>query len=215
MATTIYLIRHAQSHPSIDLKESSWPLSQRGREQAATLPDLLAPLGIEQLFSSRYLRCVETVRPYSEASSLEITLREGLQERDISGGIDRDFFALWRRSWEDFSFAKPGCESSRDAQTRFLAAVDGILDEPVPETIGICTHGNVIGLFLNALDQQFGIKETEALRTPDVIKIIAGDGQMSWDRAFELPNLHTISTDHRDTPIDMGNRPELRSGSTD
>ena len=152
MTTTIYFIRHAQSHPSIKLDESAWPLSHQGREQAEALPELLESLGIEQLFSSPYVRCVETVRPYSNANSLEIVLREGLHERNISGGIDRNFYETWRRSWEDFSFRMPRCESSADAQTRFLAAVNGILSEPVGGTIGICSHGNVIGLLLNAID---------------------------------------------------------------
>ncbi len=209
MATTIYLIRHAQSNPSISLEESAWPLSERGKEQAKTLPELLGPLGIEQLFSSRYLRCLETVRPYSKASDLNISLREGLQERNISNGIDRNFYEIWRRSWEDFSYAKPGCESSMDAQTRFVATVHGILAEPVKKTIGICTHGNVIGLFLNAIDRRFGIVETEALRTPDVVKVVADDGHLTVDRAFHLPDLDAISTDHRDTPIDMGTEPDL------
>ena len=204
MTTTIYFIRHAQSHPSIKLDESAWPLSHRGREQAEALPKLLEPLGIEQLFSSPYVRCVETVRPYSNANNLEIVLREGLHERNISGGIDRNFYETWRRSWEDFSFRIPGCESSADAQTRFLAAVNGILSEPVGGTIGICSHGNVIGLLLNAIDSRFGIKETEVLRTPDVIKIVADDGRLRWDRFFHLPDVHAISTDHRETPVDMG-----------
>ena len=126
---------------------------------------------------------METVRPYSNANSLEIVLREGLQERNISGGIDRNFYETWRRSWENFSCRMPGCESSADAQTWFLLAVNGILSEPAGGTIGICSHGTVIGLLLNTLDFRFGIKETEALRTPDV---------------------HAISTDHRETPVDMG-----------
>lgn len=34
---TLYLIRHAQSHPSSRVPEKEWPLSERGKYQAKEL----------------------------------------------------------------------------------------------------------------------------------------------------------------------------------
>ena len=63
--TTIYFMRHAQSHPSINLNNGAWPLSHRVREQAKALPDLLQPLVIEQLFSGNMLDVfVSSIFPY-------------------------------------------------------------------------------------------------------------------------------------------------------
>ena len=77
-----------------------------------------------------------------------------------------------------------------------------ISNTDVGEIIGVSTHGNVMGLFLNSIDPTAGIGEAEKLKNPDVLKIlIDGDG-ITWDRGFELPGLAQIATDHLKTPMD-------------
>ena len=45
METILYLIRHAQSHPTSERHYSKWPLSSTGKKQADRLSDLLKPHG--------------------------------------------------------------------------------------------------------------------------------------------------------------------------
>ena len=53
------------SDPPGGYETATWPLSHRGREQAKALPDLLQPLGIEQLFSGNMLDVlVSSIFPY-------------------------------------------------------------------------------------------------------------------------------------------------------
>lgn len=199
--TTVYLIRHAQSHPSAQIAHSEWPLSERGKDQAERLAELLLPLGIERLVSSPFTRCRQTITPFAERVGLEVAVHDELRERHLGIGFDEDFWAIWRASWEDFDFARPGFETSREAQRRFAEAMAVILSKHAGKTIGVCSHGNVIGLFLNHLDARNGRETAERLTNPDVLKLRADGAAIEWDRTFRLPGLVDLVTDPADTPL--------------
>lgn len=200
MDTNIYLIRHAQSHPSTSLDHSEWPLSIVGQTQAEKLSDPLEHLGIEILLSSPFVRCVQTVQPFASKVGLSINIKIDLRERLVAKEIVDDFYELWRQSWDDFNFALSGCENSFDAQKRFVAAVVDIHARHAAKTIGISAHGNVIGLFLNYIDPAFGRVQAEGLKNPDVVRVVAGD-RFVWDQEFRIPELHDFATDHKETPV--------------
>src|SRR5258708_5758356 len=90
----IYLVRHGKAGSRHDWKgpDDERPLSKRGRRQAEALVDVLADRGIEQVFSSPSLRCVETVRPLADKLGLGVELRpelaEGTAEADIAGFVE-------------------------------------------------------------------------------------------------------------------------------
>ena len=79
---TKYLLRHARAG-----RRSAWkgddelrPLSKVGRRQAAALLDLLADAEIEQIVSSPYVRCVQSVQALSAERDLEIDVVDELRE---------------------------------------------------------------------------------------------------------------------------------------
>lgn len=78
---TFYVVRHAKagsrSHWSGDDRKR--PLSKKGVEQAERLVSVLA-FPLSQIFSSAYLRCVQTVEPLARARGLEIKLSPSLEE---------------------------------------------------------------------------------------------------------------------------------------
>ena len=200
MQTVLYLIRHAQSQPTSRLHYSEWPLTSVGERQAAELAGVLAPLAITRLTSSPFTRCLQTVEPFARQAGIPVILEDDLRERLVVQSIVPDFAEIWRRSWEDFTFALPGCETSLCAQQRFIAATTRTADAHPGEVIAVSTHGNVIGLFLNGLDPRAGRPEAEALTNPDVVKVVRRDGLFRWDRSFSLLAIEQIATDHRETP---------------
>jgi 2,3-bisphosphoglycerate-dependent phosphoglycerate mutase len=202
MKTTLYLIRHAQSHPNSRHHYSEWPLSSVGKEQAENLSILLEYLGIEKVFSSPFTRCIQTVEPFAKRHIVDIVVDNDLRERLISTNIIDGFYQIWCKSWEDFDFALPGCETSAQAQLRFGAAVTRLAESHRGRTIALCTHGNVIGLFLNWIDHSVGRMEAERLRNPDVLSVAWNGGVFKWDRHFILSGLQAISTDHKETPVE-------------
>ena len=198
----LYLIRHAQCLPKKAQRFSDWSLSRVGARQAEELAGLLEPLEIANVFSSPFIRTIETAKPFAQRQGLVIRVVDDLRERLLTNAPGLPSDEVWRRSWEDFSFCLPGCESSLAAQARICRAIGGIA-ESVQGTTAIFTHGNVIPLFLNALTRTVGRTEAETLTNPDVLKVSWRSGAFAWDRAFRLPGLARIATDHRQTPVEQ------------
>ena len=199
---TLYLVRHAQCLPKKSRPFSDWSLSMVGARQAEELASLLSPLEITNVFSSPFVRTLETARPFAQKHGLVIRVVDDLRERLLTNEAGLPSDEVWRKSWEDFSFCLPGCESSLAAQARICRAIGGIA-QSAKGTSAIFTHGNVIPLFLNALRRTVGRADAEALTNPDVLKIRWGGGAFAWDRTFRLPGLAHIATDHRQTPTEQ------------
>jgi 8-oxo-dGTP diphosphatase len=80
---TLYLVRHAQAG-----SRASWagtddvlrPLTALGRYQSADLVGLLGEMGVTEIRSSPYRRCIETVAPLGAALGLEVIVDECLRE---------------------------------------------------------------------------------------------------------------------------------------
>jgi len=168
--TTVYLLRHAESTVVPALPESDWPLSEAGVQQADELPARLAPLGIDHVVSSPFVRAVETVRPFCEVAEIELQIDSDLSERRLSGHWIRDFEEILRRTWEDFDFALPGGESSRACQERVVGCISRLATAARGQTLLVSSHGNAIALFLNSLDPAFGWSEWRAMRNPDLFR---------------------------------------------
>jgi len=76
------VVRHAKagsrSHWSGD--DRLRPLSSKGKKQAEDLVAVLKPFRISDIFSSPYLRCMQTVEPLARARRLKIKPSPSLEE---------------------------------------------------------------------------------------------------------------------------------------
>lgn len=93
---TLYLVRHgaAGDRQSWSGDDALRPLSRRGEMQAAGLAQALGDQHIEAVFTSPYVRCVQTVQPLAEAAGLEVVEHPALAEggggkatRDLLRGL--------------------------------------------------------------------------------------------------------------------------------
>jgi 8-oxo-dGTP pyrophosphatase MutT (NUDIX family)/phosphohistidine phosphatase SixA len=78
----IVLQRHGKAeHRSSEYPDDlARPLAPAGRQQATALAEPLAAYGAEDLISSPAVRCVQTVRPYSESRAVELRTDAALTE---------------------------------------------------------------------------------------------------------------------------------------
>jgi phosphohistidine phosphatase SixA len=78
----LLLIRHASAgdRHHWDGDDRLRPLDEKGRRQAAALPELLADYAIARIVSSPYDRCVQTVEPLAAALGLAIEQRDEVAE---------------------------------------------------------------------------------------------------------------------------------------
>jgi 2,3-bisphosphoglycerate-dependent phosphoglycerate mutase len=142
------------------------------------------------------------VEPFANRSKINIVIENDLRERLIAKDIIDGFYNIWCKSWEDFDFALPGCETSAQAQDRIVTVVSKLAVSNQGKIIALSTHGNVIGLFLNWIDNTVGRMEAENFRNPEIIKVTMNGEKFKWDKHFILSGLTVISTDHKETPIE-------------
>ena len=69
---TFYVVRHAKAGSRSNWPEDDRlrPLSKKGQKQAEALVSVLEPFEITAIFSSPFLRCVQTVEPLARARKL-------------------------------------------------------------------------------------------------------------------------------------------------
>ena len=79
---TFYVVRHAKAgsrrHWTGD--DRLRPLSQKGFKQAETLVSIFDPFRVTAIFSSPYLRCVQTVEPLARAKGAAVKQSPSLAE---------------------------------------------------------------------------------------------------------------------------------------
>jgi 8-oxo-dGTP diphosphatase len=88
---TFFFVRHAKagSRGHWQGDDRARPLSKKGKKQAEGLIDVMKPFKISAIYSSPYLRCVQTVEPLAREREMDIeetpTLAEG---RGLRGAFE-------------------------------------------------------------------------------------------------------------------------------
>jgi 2,3-bisphosphoglycerate-dependent phosphoglycerate mutase len=190
----IYLVRHAQTRYDPEVADHVRPLTTRGHEQAAALVGVLAGLEIEEIHTSPYRRCLDTIGPFATHARLELNHVNDLRERAFTSSRVDDWETLWKTVWTDFDFAFPDGESSRQAQLRMHAATLQLARTSRARTLAISSHGNTIGLLLQQIDDDFTFEHACSIRNPDVLRVTFDGEALRWDRSFALEPLGTFAT---------------------
>lgn len=79
---TIYLLRHgaAGNRAKWNGIDAVRPLTKKGRRQAAALAESLTAANIERIYTSPYMRCVQTVEPIAVAIGAKVVEHDALAE---------------------------------------------------------------------------------------------------------------------------------------
>jgi 2,3-bisphosphoglycerate-dependent phosphoglycerate mutase len=166
--TTLYFVRHAHADWRDD---EARQLSESGQAASQVVADLLSALPITAVYSSPYRRSIETAAPLATRLGIGLELLRDLRERELPVVAPGEFNRAVEESWHSPSSAVAGGESNRDAQTRGLAAVRGILTRHLGQHVVVCTHGTLLTLILNGLDSTFGYEFWRRLSFPDVYRV--------------------------------------------
>jgi 8-oxo-dGTP diphosphatase len=88
---TFYVVRHAKAgsrgHWTGDDRQR--PLSKKGIKQAEAMVEILAPFPITAIYSSPFLRCIETVEPLARARQLPVKQTPSLAEgHGLAGAME-------------------------------------------------------------------------------------------------------------------------------
>jgi 2,3-bisphosphoglycerate-dependent phosphoglycerate mutase len=163
-ATRVYFVRHAQ--PNFENHDDmTRELSPKGRADRRLATGFLLDKGVSAVFSSPYLRAVETVEPLADALGLSIERIDGFRERRVDGAWIPDFDAFARRQWADFDYRLPGGESLSEVQNRNVAALKGILLKCEGKTVVVGAHGTALSTLINHYDQSFGYDDFAQIKS--------------------------------------------------
>jgi broad specificity phosphatase PhoE len=121
---TVRLVRHGQAAAGFGDHRDP-PLDDLGREQAAAVADVLAPLGPLPIFTSPMLRCQQTSAPLAARWDIEPVVESAVSEvtspvDDLGGRVD------WLRGFLGGSWADVDATTTawRDGVVDWVRAVD-------------------------------------------------------------------------------------------
>lgn len=161
----IYFVRHSIRDKRIE-DDRQAPLTQRGRELADQLSRYFQDKRIQSIYSSPYLRALETIQPTAESLQLAIIKSEMLRERQSSWQAD------WQKHlqylWTDFHCQFPNEESLAQVQKRMVT----FFADPIRSNNNnmiICSHGTALSLLFNHLTAgQFSFEDWQSMNMPEV-----------------------------------------------
>lgn len=172
MITEIYLVRHADSNYSSG-DEATRTLSERGRIDALTVTELLLKERIQAVYSSPYVRAVQTVEGIADRLRVTIDLDERFREREFAqfDSIVTDPFEAMERGFIEPHFALPGGESIRDVELRGISAINEVLQKHNGKRVAIGIHGGIMTVIMHHFDTQFDANFLRQLPKPDIRKL--------------------------------------------
>ncbi len=137
----VLLVRHAEAEiPRVGgPDEYHRPLSARGSAQAQRLLGLPRP---DAVFSSPYLRAVQTVQPLADAFGLAVRTDHELREWDSGLAPKPDYARYYAESWAEPGFARPGGESLARLTERAVAVLTRLAGEF--ERVVVGSHGTFV-----------------------------------------------------------------------
>jgi probable phosphoglycerate mutase len=160
--THLFLIRHSRSTWNAAGRIQGWadpPLDDLGREQARQLAQRLRQQRVVALYTSPLQRAQDTAHIIGQALNVPVVSDERLKELDVGeiAGLTweqvveqyPDVARGWEAASESLEF--PGQEGSAPFQARVVAAFDDIVSQHEHKTVGVVTHGGVLGTYLNHL----------------------------------------------------------------
>ena len=170
----VILIRHAEpvAAGAPGVSDDDRPLTEAGRAAAEELAAEFDGYGLTAIYSSPYLRAVQTINPLAQRRGLEVQLLTDLRERRLSRELHDDWRATLEKAWKDADFAAPGGESGRSAQRRAVALLDLLRSRhPDGGRLVLASHGNLISLLLQALEPEVDFEFHMAMPNPAVYRL--------------------------------------------
>lgn len=173
-ALDVLLVRHAEPMPvgTPDIADDDRPLTDAGRAAADELAVELEGFEITAIYSSPYMRAVETVERIARRRGLRILVLDDLRERRLTTEPTAGWEELLERAWTDADFAHPGGESGREAQRRAIATLDLLRSRHHDGgRLVLGSHGNLISLILHALEPGVDFAFHMAMPTPALYRL--------------------------------------------
>ena len=161
METVVYLIRHSESTPKSNVKfisnndsnqlqnEKAF-LSVSGEKRAEELSKHPELQNIDAVYSSNYVRAMETAKYIALENNTIINVDERLNERKIGQMCDMEWKEFSRLQMKDFDFKLSGGESLNQTKKRIVDAMKNILMFETGNRVAIVGHSTAFTCLMSA-----------------------------------------------------------------
>ena len=161
METVVYLIRHSESTPKSNLKNISIHdskqiineknfLSVSGEKRAEELSKQEELQNIDAVYSSNYVRSLETAKYIALENNTIINVDDRLNERKIGDMGDMEWREFYRLQMKDFDFKLSGGESLNQTKKRMVEAMKNILMFETGNRVAVISHSTALTCLLSA-----------------------------------------------------------------
>ncbi len=161
METVVYLIRHSEVTPKSNIKNISMNddkqvsnekafLSVSGEKKAEAMSKIEELQNIDAVYSSNYVRALQTAKYIAQENNTIINVDERLNERKIGDmtGIDGNEFR--RMQVKDFDYKLPNGESLNETKKRIIDSMKNILMFETGNRVAVVGHSTAFTCLLSA-----------------------------------------------------------------
>ncbi|MCY9531374.1 histidine phosphatase family protein [Paenibacillus alvei] len=172
--TTIYMVRHGES-PKTEGNERTRGLTEKGKEDARIVADILQEERIDTFVSSPYSRAVLTLEGLAKSQGKEIHVFEDLREMVFVPGdrivANNELYPVVRRMFADAAYSLPGGETIAVCQERAMRVLQQIVHSNRGKKIAIGTHGAIMTLMMSCFDSRYDVDFLFQTSKPDIYRL--------------------------------------------
>ena len=178
---TLTFVRHAESVANVGnllAGQSDFPLSDKGKADAARLPErLFQEFSVSHLFSSPLVRALQTAEPFARRTGLPVVTDAALMEQNIGvftgwsypeAEADPRYETERTKRWE---WVPPGGESYRTMAERirpFFLRIDAL---PEGAQVLCFTHAVTLRLIVGLLENTLPVYPTGLARNGEFLTV--------------------------------------------
>jgi 2,3-bisphosphoglycerate-dependent phosphoglycerate mutase len=169
--TTIYFVRHAEPDFNVH-NDMERPLTDKGKRDCLLVTEFLQDKKIDVVFSSPFIRAVDTVKDFADRNGLKIIINSDFRERKVDSIWIDDFQQFTMNQWNDFDFKLSDGECLREVQGRNIKALKNIMEEFKGQNIVIGSHGTALSTIIHYYNNSFGYEGFNSIRylMPFIVK---------------------------------------------
>lgn len=161
METVLYLIRHSEStsksnlkmisnNDSNQLQNEKSILTVSGEKKAEKLSKLSELKDLDAVYSSSYVRALETAKYIALENNTIINIDDRLNERKIGNMGAMEWKEFSRLQMKDFNFKLSGGESLSQTKKRIVEAIKNILMFENGNKVAVVSHATALTCLLSA-----------------------------------------------------------------
>ena len=156
MKTLIYLIRHAQpikielknvnNNDDCQIQNEKQVLSLKGEKQAFELSKKDIFKNIDSVYSSKYVRAIETAKYIASENNIPILIDERLGERKL--GVEEKSKEFWLEQMYNENIKVIGGENQKEVRKRMIESIEDILKNEKGKKVAVVTHATAMTFLL-------------------------------------------------------------------